>query len=262
MNEEPKATKTESQVPDASSARAKDVQEFLEAGAHFGHKKSVVHPGMFPYIFCTRNNIHIIDVEKTYEKLEEALVAVADLAKNGKTILFAGTRPTLRDHVRAAAEEAGMPFMVSYWPGGTLTNWSSLKGNVERLKELEELEQSEEWGKYKKHERLAMTRELKKLQDRWGGVKTMDRLPDAVFIVDMQENALVAKEAHAKKITVIAVADTNINPKGIDYLIPANDDAVSSVRLILGKVKETILANKAKAAPAKGNEKRERSKKE
>lgn len=214
----------------------KELQELLDAGVYFGHKKSLVHPGMLPYIIATRNNVHIIDIEKIQHHLKRATKYLAELVSEGKTVLFAGTRPTLRDLVKQAAQDVAMPYIVTYWPGGLLTNWDTLKERITRLKELEEKQKSEEWEKYTKHERLRMTRELKKLLERWEGIKSMEKLPDAVFIVDMQQNALAAREAHLCGISVVAVADTNIDPKDIDYIIPGNDDALTSVKFILAKV--------------------------
>lgn len=218
----------------------KHIQELLEAGVQFGHLKSAVHPGMFPYIFGTRNNVHIIDVEKTSKKLDEALVALKDLVAKDKKILFVGTRLPVRSLIKETAEAAGMPYITTYWPGGLLTNWSTIADRIARLKELEELKDSEEWKKYTKQERALMSRELEKLQDRWGGIKNMVSLPDALFVVDGHEDAIAITEAKTKKIPVIAIVDTNVNPETVTYPIPANDDAISSVALILEKVKKAI----------------------
>ena len=218
----------------------KHIQELLEAGVQFGHLKSAVHPGMFPYIFGTRNNVHIIDVEKTSKKLDEALKALKDLVAKDKKILFVGTRLPVRPLIQETAEAAGMPYITTYWPGGLLTNWSTIADRIARLKELEALKDSEEWKKYTKQERALMTRELEKLQDRWGGIKNMVSLPDALFVVDGHEDAIAITEAKVKKIPVIAIVDTNVNPETVTYPIPANDDAISSVSLILEKVKKAI----------------------
>ncbi|MEX0916594.1 MAG: 30S ribosomal protein S2 [Candidatus Spechtbacterales bacterium] len=217
-----------------------EIRELLEAGVQFGHIKSAVHPGMFPYIFGTRNNIHIIDVEKTSKKLDEALAYLKELAANNKKVLFVGTRLPFRGLVEEAATATGMPFITTYWPGGLLTNWSTIMERIARLKELEELMKSEGWAKYTKQERALMTREFEKLQSRWGGIKNMATLPDALFLVDAHDNQIAIAEARIKKIPVVAITDTNVNPIGMKFVIPANDDAVSSVALILSKVKSAL----------------------
>lgn len=217
-----------------------NIKELLEAGVQFGHIKSAVHPGMFPYIFGTRNNIHIIDVEKTSKKLDEALAYLKDISANNKKVLFVGTRLPIRGLVEEVATATGMPFITTYWPGGLLTNWSTIANRIARLKELEELKSSEGWNKYTKQERALMTRELEKLQSRWGGIKNMVSLPDVMFVVDAHENQIAIEEAAIKKIPVVAIVDTNVDPSDMKFAIPANDDAVSSVSLILNKVKSAL----------------------
>ncbi|MCH7759388.1 30S ribosomal protein S2 [Patescibacteria group bacterium] len=229
----------------------RELQELLEAGVHFGHKKSAVHPGMFPYIFGVRNNVHIFDVEKTYEKLGVALEYIKDLIREGKTILFVGTRVPVRDMVRATAQEVNMPYVITYWAGGLLTNWNVIQERVQHMKDLRLLQKSEEWSKHTKHERLKLTRELHKLEERWEGIQDMEKPPEAIFVVDMYNNALAAREAQKQNISVIALVDTNINPAGADYVIPANDDSISSVRLILGKVKDAIESVQSKTKTKK-----------
>lgn len=217
-----------------------EIRELLEAGVQFGHLKSAVHPGMFPYIFGIRNNVHIIDVEKTNKKLEEALTYLKDLAKNNKKVLFVGTRLPVRGLVEEVAKATGMPYITTYWPGGLLTNWSTIRDRIARLKELEGLKESEGWKKYTKQERALMTREFEKLQSRWGGIKNMEVLPDAMFVVDGHEDHIAIEEALIKKIPVVAIVDTNVDPSDMKFAIPANDDAVSSVTLILNKVKAAL----------------------
>lgn len=222
----------------------KELQEFLEAGVHFGHKKSEVHPGMFRFVFGVRNNIHIIDVAKTKEQLDIALAFMAKLVSEGKTILFVGTRFPIREITRTTAENLGMPHVTEYWAGGTLTNWKNVQERVEYLKSLESKAKSEEWAKYKKHERLAMTREINKLEHKLGGIKNMAKRPDALFAADLQEDDLAMREAFQLNIPVVAIVDTNINPEHVSYPIPANDDAVSSVSFILKKIEEALTKSK------------------
>ena len=238
--EEPTATTLEGEISAPPVSVPDEIRELLEAGVQFGHIKSAVHPGMFPYIFGTRNNIHIIDVEKTNKKLDEALVYLKELAANNKKVLFVGTRLPVRGLVEEVATATGMPFITTYWPGGLLTNWSTMMERIARLKELEELMKSEGWNKYTKQERALMTREFEKLQSRWGGIKNMATLPDAMFVVDAHDNQIAIAEARIKKIPVVAIVDTNVNPAGMKFAIPANDDAVSSVSLILNKVKSAL----------------------
>ncbi|MEX0877974.1 MAG: 30S ribosomal protein S2 [Candidatus Spechtbacterales bacterium] len=221
----------------------KELRVFIEAGVQFGHLKSHVHPGMFPYIFGVRNNVHIIDVARTSEKLDEALEVIKSLAEEGKVILFVGTKLPMREAVKETAEAVGMPYLVNRWFGGTLTNWATISERVTHLKELKEKKGTEEWKKYPKHERLEMEKEIKKLEHVFGGIEQMEKLPDAVFITDARENEIATKEARRMKIKSIAITDTNVNPANVDVAIPANDDAVSSVVLILGKVREVILKN-------------------
>ncbi|MDP4010575.1 MAG: 30S ribosomal protein S2 [Candidatus Spechtbacteria bacterium] len=228
----------------------KELQEFIEAGVQFGHMKSSVHAGMFPYIFGTRNNVHIIDVAKTKEKLEISLEFIKGLISEGKTILFVGTKLPARGAVKEAAEKTGMPYVSNRWYGGTLTNWASISERITYLKDLRAKKGSDEWKKYPKHERLEMDKKIKKLEYNLGGIEKMEGLPGAVFIVDLHGNELAAREARRMKIPCIGIADTNVNPKLADFPIPASDGAVSSIKLILDKVGEAILKNKkGKVAP-------------
>ncbi|MDX1535652.1 MAG: 30S ribosomal protein S2 [Candidatus Spechtbacterales bacterium] len=239
-----KETKTKEVSEDeAVQELPKELEEFVEAGVQFGHEKSTVHPGMFPYIFGVRNNAHIIDVTKTKEELDKALKAVEDLVKSNKTILFVGTKLPVRNIIREAAKETGMPYVDVRWLGGTLTNWKTISQRVQHLKDLRAKKKSEEWEKYPKHERMQMDKEIQKLEYNLGGLEDMDKLPDAVFVVDAHEDNLALEEAKKIGIKTIAIADTNINPEMIDYIIPANDDAISSVELITGKVKDAMMKN-------------------
>lgn len=230
-------TKVEEQVLDKSQEH---LQEFLDAGVHFGHVKSFVNPKMFPYILSVFNNVHLIDVEKTSEKLKEAVEFLQGCKKDNKKILFVGTKFSIREIVKESAEETSMFYMVNYWPGGLITNWKTIKNRIDHFKDLEKLVDSDEWAKYTKHERAIMTRDLEKLKERWGGVKEMVALPDVIVIADMQEDAIAVLEAKKKGIPIVGLVDTNVDPTGISYPIPANDDAVSSVALIMGKLKDAL----------------------
>ena len=216
------------------------MKDLLNAGVHFGHIKSMVHPNMMPYIFGTRNNTHIINLNSTIEKLDVALEYLKQCNKEEKKVLFVGTKFAMRPIVQQVASELKMPYITTYWPGGLLTNWDTVKGRVERLEELEKLSVSDEWDKYTKQERSLMTKELEKLKDRWEGIRSMEKLPDVLCIVDVKEDRTAFLEAKKKGIPVVALVDTNINPNEVDYPIPANDDSVASVVLLLDKIKQSF----------------------
>jgi small subunit ribosomal protein S2 len=220
----------------------KSLEEMMEAGLHFGHKSSKAHPKMKPYIAGVRNTIHILNLEKTKEKLEETLAVLGEMAQAKKVILLVGTKVQIRTLVREAAEEAGVPYVTGRWIGGLFTNFEEVSKRIAYLKDLESKRSSEEeWGKYTKWERHEMEEEIKKLEKKFGGVKMLEKLPDAMFVFDLDENDLAVREAKQKGIPVFAISDTNCDPTRVDYAIPANDDAVSSVRYIVEKVKETLL---------------------
>lgn len=240
IKEEEEKTDAPASKEESVQEMPKELQELIEAGVHFGHKKSIVHPGMFPYIFCTRNNTHIIDVAKTNEKLNEALEYIKTLAKEGKTVLLVGTRLPVREAVKSLAEETKMPYAVNRWYGGTLTNWNTIQERIQFLKDLKEKKKSSEWKKYPKHERMEMEKKIAKLENVLGGIEKMEKLPDAVFLVDLKENHTAAREAKKIGIPTIGIVDTNINPSDVDYPIPANDDALTSVQFILDKVKGAL----------------------
>lgn len=221
----------------------KEYQQFIEAGVQFGHKKSSVNSGMLPYIYCVRNNIHIIDITKTKEMLDVALDFIKKLSKEGKVILFVGTKLPVRDIVKKIAKDTGMPYIVNRWYGGTLTNWDTISERIVYLNNLREKKKSEEWKKYPKHERMGMVKEIKKLEKFFGGIEKMKKLPDALFVVDAHTNNISILEARKKGIPSIGIIDTNINPKMVNFAIPGNDDSISSVEFLLSKVKDAILKN-------------------
>ena len=221
------------------------VEEMAKAGLHLGHRASKTHPKSLPFVFGMRNTIHVFDLEKTKEKLIEALKFLKEAAKEGKLILFVGTKPQVREIVKKIATELNFPFVVSRWIGGTFTNFQEIKKRVERLKELEQKKQSEQWEKYTKKERAEIEEEIKKLEEKFGGIKNLEKLPDIVFVCDMTKEYLAIKEAKRKGIKIVAISDTNADPSLADFPIPANDDAISSVKFILEKVKEAILKGKS-----------------
>lgn len=222
-----------------------DEEEMLKAGLHFGHRSSRLHPKMEPYIFGVRKTVHIIDLEKTRQKFEEALKFIKELASQGKIILFVGTKIPHKELLKKITQECSMPYVSERWLGGSLTNFKVMKQRIKTLKGLEEKKQSEGFEKYTKKERAQIEEEIQRLENKFGGIKNLEDLPNAVFICDMRKDGLAAKEARMKEIPVIGIVDTNIDPTQADYPIPANDDAISSVRYILEKVKEVILKSKS-----------------
>lgn len=221
------------------------VEELIKAGVHLGHKKSKWNPKMSPFILKQKNGVHLINIEKTIVKLEEALNFLVETVKAGGEILFVGTKSPVKSLIKQTAEELGAPYVTERWLGGTLTNAKTILKRLEYFRNLEIKKNSPlEWAKYTKKERLDMEKELSKLEHKLGGLKKLEKIPAAIFIIGVKEANVAVKEAAAKKVPLVAVCDTNANPTEIDYVIPANDDSLSSARLILDKVKEAISAAK------------------
>lgn len=225
-----------------------DVNEMAQAGLHLGQRVSRTHPKMRPYIFGVRNTVHIIDLEKTAQKMRQALEFIKNLAAEGKVILFVGTKIQIKDLVKETAEQCQMPYVTERWLGGTFTNFGIMLKRIDYLKELERKREEGELAKYTKKERKEFDEEIAELRKKFGGIVDMVRLPDAVFVCDMRGDHGAIKEARMKNIPVIAICDTNCDPSLADYPIPANDDAISSVRYILNKVKEVVLKTKSRPA--------------
>lgn len=223
-----------------------NVEEMEKAGVFFGHRSSATHPKMKPYISGLKSTVHILDLEKTAEKLSEVLFFVENLVKEGKILLLVGTKVQIKKLTREAGKEAGIPYISERWLGGTFTNFETLKKRINYFLDLESRKAKGELEKYTKKERMQMDKELKDLEIKFGGIKDMKKLPDAVFVLDMRKDELAIKEAKMKGIPVIAIADTNVDPSSADYVIPANDDAISSVKYILDSLKEVIIKNKPK----------------
>jgi len=233
-----------------------DVGEMAKAGLHFGHRRSKVHPRMEPYLYGIRNTVYIIDLEKTKEKMEEALTFIQKTIREGKDLLIVGTRIQSQGLIRELAEECNLPFVAGRWIGGTFTNFEVIRKRIEYLKDLKEKKQKGELEKYPKKEQAQIEDEIEELQRKFGGIEEMKSLPDAVFVVSIKGNELVVKEARDKGVKVIGITDANVNPLLADYPIPANDDARSGVSYILEAVKKAIL----KAQKEKGNQKKEEGK--
>ena len=214
------------------------------AGVNFGHKVSKLHPKMKQYVSGIKNNVHTFDLDKTALELQKTLNYISKLVADGKQIIFVGTKIQLKEIVKSAAEECGVPYVTERWLGGTFTNFETISKRVAYYKELEKKRLTGELEKYTKKERLDFDRELEKLKIKFEGIKNMAKLPDAVFIADLSKDEIVAKEAIIKKIKIIGIADTNVNPEIADYIIPANDDSISSVKYIFEKVTEAVLTAK------------------
>lgn len=216
------------------------IEEMMAAGLHFGHKTSKTHPKMKPYIGGMRNTVHIIDLEKTKEKLTEALEALLKLREEGKNILLVGTKVQIKDMVKETAKVLGLPYICERWIGGTLTNFEGISKRIQRLLEITKMKESGDIAKYTKKEQAKLEEERKSLEVKFGGIKNLTKLPDALFVCDMDKNELAVKEAKKKKIMTFAVCDTNCDPSFLDFPIPANDDAASSIAYILASLKDKL----------------------
>ena len=228
-----------------------DINDMADAGLYFGHRVSMINPKMKPYTQGCRNNVNIIDLEITREKLIEALDFVKKTISENGMILFVGTKIQIKGMVQDIAEECDFPYINHRWLGGIFTNFEIIKKRVDYLKNFEKEKEDGGWEKYVKKERIKMQKNLDNLKFKFDGLKKMERLPDAVFVCDMNKDEITVKEAREKGIKVIAICDTNTNPTLADYPIPANDDAVSSVEYILDKIKKVIIKSKPKAEKTK-----------
>ena len=232
------------------------MKQLLESGVHFGHQTRRWNPKMAEYIYTERNGIHIIDLQKSVGKVDEAYKAVADIAANGGTILFVGTKKQAQDAIASEAERCGMFYVNERWLGGMLTNFKTIQSRINRLKEIEAMEEDGTFDVLPKKEVINLKKELEKLQKNLGGIKEMKRLPDAIFIVDPKKERICVQEAHALGIELIGIADTNCDPDELDYVIPGNDDAIRAVKLIVSKMADAVIeANQGEeAAPAQEEE--------
>ena len=221
------------------------MRQMLEAGVHFGHQTRFWNPKMAPYIFGARSKIHIVNLEKTLVKYNEAMAFVRKLSANKGTILFVGTKRQARDIVAEEAARAGAPFVEQRWLGGMLTNFKTIKQSTKRLKEMETTVEDGSLEKLGKKDALMMQRELVKLQKSIGGIKEMNTLPDALFVIDVGYHKIAITEANKLNIPVIAVVDTNHSPDGVDYVIPGNDDSSSAIRLYARGVADSILEGRS-----------------
>ena len=215
-------------------------EELLDAGCHFGHLRGKWNPNMAPYIFMERNGIHIIDLYKTQAKIDEAANSLRQLARSGKKILFVATKKQAKDIVAELVSKVNMPFVTERWPGGMLTNFQTIRKAVRKMVSLDKLIASSQYNNLSKRERLQIEREREKLQKNLGSIADLNRLPSAVFVVDIIKEHIAVAEARKLNIPTFAIVDTNSNPNLIDFPIPANDDASKSIALIVGKMVEAI----------------------
>ncbi len=220
------------------------MKQLLEAGVHFGHQTRRWNPKMKQYIYTERNGIYIIDLQKTVGMVDDAYKAVANIAADGGTILFVGTKKQAQDAIQAEAERCGQYYVNERWLGGMLTNFKTIQSRIKRLKEIEAMEQDGTFDVLPKKEVIALKKELDKLQKNLGGIKEMKKIPDAIFIIDPKKEKICVQEAHKLNIPLIGICDTNCDPEELDYVIPGNDDAIRAVKLIVSKMADAVIEAK------------------
>ena len=217
------------------------MKQLLEAGVHFGHQTRRWNPKMAPYIYTERNGIYIIDLQKSVGKVDEAYQAVSDVAAEGGTILFVGTKKQAQDAIKTEAERCGMYYVNERWLGGMLTNFKTIKSRIARLKDIERMSEDGTFDVLPKKEVIQLKKEWEKLEKNLGGIKDMKKIPDAIFVVDPKKERICVQEAHSLGITLIGIADTNCDPEELDYVIPGNDDAIRAVKLIVSKMADAVI---------------------
>ncbi len=244
-NKENNLTINEDKKPSIKKLKESDfainIAEMSKFGLHFGHKTSKIHPKMQPYLLGVKNSIHIIDLEKTAEKFKESLKFIADIISQGGKILFVGTKIQTKELAKNTALECGQPYVVNRWLGGTFTNFDIMKKRIDYFKELERKKKEGELEKYTKKERAEIDQKIRNLDVKFSGVKDMEKLPEALLVLDIKKDELAILEAKQKGVKIIGISGTNCDPTLVDYPIPANESAISSVKYILDKIKEVIL---------------------
>ena len=230
------------------------MKQLLEEGVHFGHQTRRWNPKMAPYIFTERNGIHIIDLQKSVVKVDEAYKAVNEIAQQGGTILFVGTKKQAQDAVKTEAERCGMYYVNERWLGGMLTNFKTIQSRIARMKTIEKMQEDGTFDVLPKKEVAQLKKELTKLQANLGGIRDMKRIPDAIFVVDPKKERICIQEAESLGITLIGIGDTNCDPEELDFIIPGNDDAIRAVKLIVGKMADAVIeANQGAESDAAAN---------
>ena len=217
------------------------MKQLLEAGVHFGHQTRRWNPKMAPYIYTERNGIYIIDLQKSVGMVDDAYKAVSDIAADGGTILFVGTKKQAQDAIKAEAERCGMYYVNERWLGGMLTNFKTIQSRIKRLKDIETMAEDGTFDVLPKKEVIELKKEWDKLEKNLGGIKDMKKLPDAIFIVDPKKERICVQEAHTLGIPLIGICDTNCDPEELDYVIPGNDDAIRAVKLIVSKMADAVI---------------------
>ncbi|MCD7817543.1 MAG: 30S ribosomal protein S2 [Lachnospiraceae bacterium] len=230
------------------------MKQLLEAGVHFGHQTRRWNPKMAEYIYTERNGIYIIDLQKSVVKVDEACRAVADIAANGGTILFVGTKKQAQDAIQTEAERCGMFYVNERWLGGMLTNFKTIQSRVKYLKDLERQQEDGTFDRLPKKEVIALKKKMEKLEKNLGGIKEMKKIPDAIFVVDPKKERICVQEAHTLGIPIIGICDTNCDPEELDYVIPGNDDAIRAVKLIVSKMADAVIEAKQGAEEAVAEE--------
>ena len=220
------------------------MKQLLEAGVHFGHQTRRWNPKMAQYIFTERNGIYIIDLQKTVKKLNEAYLFIRDLSAEGQEVLFVGTKKQAGDSIREEAERAGAHFVNARWLGGMLTNFKTIRRRIARLEQLRKMEADGTFDRLPKKEVVKLNLEIERLEKFMGGIKNMNRLPGAIFVVDPRKEKIAVAEAHKLGIPVVAIVDTNCDPDEIDYVIPGNDDAIRAIRLIASAMANAVVEGK------------------
>jgi small subunit ribosomal protein S2 len=237
------------------------MEEMLKAGLHFGHQASRWHPKMEPYIYTTRNGLHIVDLKKTQSMLEQACEFAKKIVADGGDILFVGTKTQAQPLIEKYAAECGMPYIKSRWIGGLITNFKEVKKNIKRYLDLKKQSEAGEWKKYTKKEQIGLKKEMEKLQSIVSGLVTLDKFPKALFVVDIKYEKTAVLEANVKNIPIIAITDTNTNPEMVQYPIPGNDDATGGIEMVVqciaqacseGKKKRKVMPAGAKAKSKPG----------
>lgn len=217
------------------------MKALLETGVHFGHRTHKREPKMKPYIFTERNGIHILDLQQTTNSIRGAFKIVREVVAAGGVVLFVGTKRQAQDSIQTEAERCGMPYVSNRWLGGLMTNWRTIKDRIRDLERMERAQAANEWDKLKKKERLILERKLSKLVDRLGGIRNMAKTPQMLFIVDVRREETAVKESNKLEIPVMAMVDTNCDPSNIDHVIPANDDAIRAIKLVLAHMADAVL---------------------
>ncbi len=217
------------------------MKQLLEAGVHFGHQTRRWNPKMAPYIYTERNGIYIIDLQKTVGLIDDAFDAVGDIAAQGGTILFVGTKKQAQEAIKTEAERCGMYYVNERWLGGMLTNFRTIQSRIKRLKDIERMEEDGTFDVLPKKEVIDLKKEQEKLEKNLGGIKEMKKIPDAIFVVDPKKEKICVQEAHKLGITLIGICDTNCDPEELDYVIPGNDDAIRAVKLIVAKMADAVI---------------------